>query len=138
METPEPSSSISPTDKVPAGTITLEASSFFHAGPLPDPRALEYYEKVCPGAAREIIEMAKREQVHRHSNDGAARLSLLLGQIFGFTLGLVGLLGGIYLASTGKSLAGLGVFITSLGSLVGVFVLDRKLAVAPASDPPAK
>jgi hypothetical protein len=29
METPEPSSSISPTDKVPAGTITLEASSFF-------------------------------------------------------------------------------------------------------------
>lgn len=33
-----------------------------HAGPLPDTHDFEHYERVLPGTASEIVEMAKKEQ----------------------------------------------------------------------------
>jgi hypothetical protein len=35
-------------------------------GPLPPPDHFKGYEEVVPGGAREILNMAKREQRHRH------------------------------------------------------------------------
>ncbi|OHD07158.1 MAG: hypothetical protein A2Y41_07280 [Spirochaetes bacterium GWB1_36_13] len=35
--------------------------------PIPDPSDLEQYNKICPGAAEKIIQMAIDEQSHRHS-----------------------------------------------------------------------
>jgi hypothetical protein len=37
-----------------------------HAGPLPTVETYEGYERVCPGAAREILDMAVRQQSHSH------------------------------------------------------------------------
>lgn len=36
-------------------------------GPLPPPSILAGYERVIPGAAAQILEMAKAEQLHRHA-----------------------------------------------------------------------
>lgn len=33
-----------------------------HSGPLPQAEQFGEYEKVCPGAAKEILDMAKEEQ----------------------------------------------------------------------------
>jgi hypothetical protein len=49
-----------------------------------------------------------------------------IGQILAFTLALVGLVGGLWLAYEGKSLAGLTTFITTLVSLLGLFIFGRK------------
>jgi uncharacterized membrane protein len=38
------------------------------SGPLPDADELARYERVSPGFAREIMEMAKAEQKHRHEH----------------------------------------------------------------------
>lgn len=76
------------------------------SGPLPPPAVLEGYERALPGSAGKILEMATREQQHRHSVEAAAvnanieaqqgqiavaRLqtksafrSDLVGQVFGF------------------------------------------------------
>ena len=40
-----------------------------HTGPLPSPDALAAYEKLCSGAAREILDMTKENQFHRHSQE---------------------------------------------------------------------
>jgi uncharacterized membrane protein len=36
---------------------------------MPHPRILGGYEEIIPGTAREILEMAKSEQKHRHKID---------------------------------------------------------------------
>lgn len=38
----------------------------YHSGPLPPPETLEAYGKVVPGLAEKIVDMADREQRHRH------------------------------------------------------------------------
>jgi uncharacterized membrane protein len=84
--------------------------SFHHSGPLPDPRTFEYYERVCRGAARDIIEMAKVEQKHRHSDILLGRFAHILGQVFAFALAMTGISGGIFLVYSGKDITGFGVF----------------------------
>ncbi len=48
------------------------------------------------------------------------------GQIFAFILGLVGLVGGIWLVSLGIDVAGLTAVIGSIGGLATVFVYGRR------------
>jgi len=40
-----------------------------HVGPLPSPESLAAYEALCPGAAREILDMTKENQKHRHKQE---------------------------------------------------------------------
>ena len=49
---------------VPEGTFIG-----LHVGPLPAPETLAAYENLCPGAAREILNMAKDNQKHRHKTE---------------------------------------------------------------------
>lgn len=37
-----------------------------HSGPIPDPDTLERYNQIIPNAANRILEMAEKEQAHRH------------------------------------------------------------------------
>lgn len=57
------------------------------SGPLPDADELAKYERVSPGFAKEILEMAKSEQGHRHDHVANAQSGAIwrdrLGQIFG-------------------------------------------------------
>jgi uncharacterized membrane protein len=51
------------TDKPNQPQITLQAQQW--TGPLPPPAALEQFERVIPGSAERILQMAEREQAHR-------------------------------------------------------------------------
>jgi len=122
----------------------MTAQSF--EGPLPTPAMLREYDEISPGLANKIFDMAKAEQDHRHRLDferqGAddrqrVRISChyALGQISGLLIGLSGILGGAYLVHEGKDLTGFGVFLTSVATLVGVYIFQRKTAKAKNSKP---
>ncbi len=77
--------------------------------------------------------MAEREQQHRHTleqTDFATRTSLVRrGQIMAFSLGTIGMAGGLILASLDKSLAGLAAFFVSLATLTGAYVYTQRKQV---------
>lgn len=116
--------------------VALE-TTFSHSGPIPSPEIIGGYEKVLAGSADRIIKMAEKEQEHRHKvqSRGQNHIAFLIfvGQAFAFTLGLSGIIGGIYLVKNNKSIAGFSVFFGSLGSLIGVFLYNRN---QPKPQPP--
>ena len=109
-----------------ARTVELKG----YAGPLPAPEILEGYEKVMPGAAKIIIDMAVGEQAFRHktvNRDLILRTFLVaIGQLCAFILGISGIAGAVFLLYHDKSISGLAVFIGSLATLVGVYIANRK------------
>ena len=101
----------------------------YHA-PLPPPAMLESYERILPGSAKRIFERMERQADHRQQMEGkeldAGVAAQTRGQIFGFVLGLVGMLGGFLLIWHGANIIGLSIFILTLASLVGVFIYGKK------------
>jgi uncharacterized membrane protein len=101
-----------------------------HAGPIPPPEVIEGYEKVLAGSANRIIKMAENEQTHRQKLERRNQLFqtglISIGQLFAFLMGMSGIAGGVYLVKNDKSIAGFGVFFTSLSALVGIFLYNRK------------
>ena len=101
-----------------------------HSGPLPEPLTLAHYNNIIPNGAERIMAMAEKEQEYRHSLTKTIALKRFLqisrGQSFGFILGFIGLLGGIFLAYSGKETSGLSTIIISIGSLVTAFLLGNK------------
>jgi uncharacterized membrane protein len=97
-----------------------------YAGPLPHPDILEKFEKVVPGSADRIIKQAERQTEHRISIESKVIQSDItnsrIGLIFGFILGLVGVLGGIYLTINGFSVFGPLLSGGTLVALVSVFI----------------
>ena len=70
------------------------------SGPLPPPAALGEYDRICPGTAKTILEMAVGQQAHRQNleiQDMNHRTWMeKCGLFTGFTLCLVGIvIGGI-------------------------------------------
>jgi len=57
----------------------VQAAAILRSGPLPDPKTLEYYERVCPGSAQEIVNMAKVEQKFRHRSAFLSLGAIVLG-----------------------------------------------------------
>jgi uncharacterized membrane protein len=110
--------------------MMVEQTVTAHSGPLPAPEIIAGYEKVLPGTADRIVKMAEKEQDHRHKviNRTQTHVAILtfLGQLFAFTIGVIGILAGVYLVQKDKSIAGFSVFFTSLAGLVGVFIFGRK------------
>jgi hypothetical protein len=79
----------------PAPTEPKPVASQSWHGPLPPPAALEHFERIVPGAAQRLIDMAEAEQKHRHSIEAgtlftqqeAVRLTArdnLVGMVLGF------------------------------------------------------
>jgi uncharacterized membrane protein len=102
----------------------------FFSGPLPPPEDLIKYNDVFPDCGKIIVEMAQKEQIHRHNTDNRRLDSDIItlakrGQLIGGLLALVAVVGAIYLLANDKSITGLSV----LGGVVlvfgGAFVYDR-------------
>jgi uncharacterized membrane protein len=122
----------------PSGLVSTETIlSTTHSGPIPNPEIIAGYEKVLSGSADRIIKMAEKEQDQRHKLQSVAQGHLakitFLGQILAFLMGLSGIAGGVFLAMHDKPVSGFGVFITSLGTLVGLFLVDRRQHRPPPS-----
>jgi len=102
-----------------------------HEGPLPAPSDFENYERIYPGAAKMILDMATQESEHRRYMEtkamSRAHREAVIGQIFGFLIGIVALAATILLGYFGQGSAASIVGGGALVSLVTVFVTGRKL-----------
>ncbi|PIR13015.1 hypothetical protein COV49_03565 [Candidatus Falkowbacteria bacterium CG11_big_fil_rev_8_21_14_0_20_39_10] len=105
-------------------SIIARQSSF--SGPIPPPQFLEQYDRVVPGAAKIIIDMAHSQTEHRQELEkkviGSDILNSRLGLIFGFLIGMTGIISGVIIISKGQVFAGSFISGVTLVSLVGTFV----------------
>lgn len=73
--------------------------------------------------------MAEDQAEHRRKLESAiveSNLKLeVRGQVFGFVIAIVAVIGGIYLMANGHSLSGAATAISALGGLVGLFLWVR-------------
>lgn len=120
-----------PEDKRAMATrmIVGFAESKIYRGPIPPPEYLEAYEKIVPGSAKEILDMARKQQEHRMSCeriiiDHDIRVENR-GQWMGLGLGGLCIAGSFFTACLGyTSLASLFAVPALLG-VISVFVLKQ-------------
>lgn len=97
---------------------------------LPNPEELARYEKVVPGGAERILEMAEKQSMHRREMEDKAVSAEIRGarikQVLTFALALAtGVLGGILLIS-GSELAGLMVILVDAAAVVGIAIYGNR------------
>jgi len=114
----------SPTE-VRRELLTTLVGQYF-SGPLPPPELLRQYDEIVPGFAQTIVDQFVAQGDHRRELEKTVIFSDVTranwGLIAGFTLALIGVVGSIYIMSTGKTTAGLTAFIVSLAPLVVAFL----------------
>lgn len=137
-------------DQAPiVATKVVRTVESYHSGPLPSVREFAGYEEICPGAARDILDMAIRDQEHEHRMDSGR----LYGGIFLKVCGMISVLavlgmmigGAIYAAQIGHENLGIAIASgTGLALVTGVvarIILGRDASKekpkAPAK-PPSK
>lgn len=99
-------------------------------GPLPPPESLKRYDEIAPGTANTIIEMAVKEQEHRHlmekeTLNKSSKLAMT-STICGFfsVILLIGLV--IYSIIAGAYNTALAAVISAIATIAGIFVLRRR------------
>lgn len=97
----------------------VQQMEMFYSGPLPAPSAFGQYDKVLPGAAERILQMAEQEQTHRHEVDNKqlhmCSRDSLIGILAELGLGVVALVAGTVVALNVPNIGG-----TVLGGVFGV------------------
>jgi uncharacterized membrane protein len=100
-----------------------------HSGPMPPPSVLAQYDQVVPGLARDIVEMAKAEQAHRHSLEDVVvhgdRDATRRGQHYGLIALVLMLAIAAYMVSKGYAEPAAWLLGTTVVGVVGVFVTGR-------------
>lgn len=101
-----------------------------HRGPVPPPETLKAYAEILPSMPERIMAMAEREQQHRHEVDRnhhrTRSIALARGQWFAFVLGFSGIVGGVILLMSDKSVAGFTTLLSTVGTLIGLFLYAEK------------
>ncbi len=97
----------------------------FHRGPLPPHEDLKGYDLAIPGSGREIVDMAVREQGHRHRMDALEMVYPYLGLVIGSLLAAFCFGAGFYLMLHDKTEGGIAFLsVTALG-VISWFVNAR-------------
>lgn len=108
--------------------ITVVQQEIF-SGPIPHPRLLAEYEKLMPGSMDRFMKMAEQQQAHRMKLEDAAVNSQLKtnnrGQIFGFILAALVILGGIAMAFVGLPWFGVPLTVGMMAVLVVLFTKGK-------------
>jgi len=118
----------------------LVASQITMGGPLPVSSEFAAYDDVLPGAAREILDMAKSEQAHRHHNNTKDINWGITHQFLALVLGVT-LLGGcifgaVYLALKGEAvIAGLLLGVAVLGVITTIITSKPVFSGRPEDSP---
>lgn len=125
----DPVAKTSSTDKPQQNPVAvLQQVSF--SGPLPPPSILRQYDEVVPGAAERIIKMAEDQSKHRQELENAVIKSDISnsksGLLFGFVIGMSGVIGSVVLVMTDHELTGSVLGATTLLGLVGTFVYGSR------------
>lgn len=110
------------------------------SGPLPPPDVFGGYDKILPGAAERILKMAEDEAQHRRSQESKMVDSecrdASLGLSHGRTIALVALLVSGAVAIWGNAWVGGALGVSSIASLVGVFVYGSRQQRYPSAQRP--
>ena len=101
------------------------------SGPIPNQESLAKYDQIVPGSAQTIINMAVKEQEHRHqmernSLNKSSRLAMV-STILGFScvLLLIGLV--VYSIIAGAYGTALAAVISAIAAVAGIFGVGRVL-----------
>ncbi len=106
-----------------------------YTGPLPPPTYFAQYEQIYPGAANRILKMAEREQAMAESSQQhnlrmeeiaiqAKIKEIHLGQVLGFLIALVALIGSFLLIAFGKDIIGIATLLGSIATFGTAFLYD--------------
>jgi uncharacterized membrane protein len=120
-----------PTPQPPRDVVTMQRTvSASFSGPIPPPALLERYNEIIPNGAERILAMAEKQSAHREYLekrvvDGNVA-NQTRGSYFAFILCFTAILGGVWLIAHGQSTEGLVAIITSIGSLAGLFIYNKK------------
>jgi uncharacterized membrane protein len=111
-------------------------------GPLPAVEDFAGYDQVCPGSAREILDMAVRQQKHSHHMDRYNAHSEFWLPVIGIcaavSIVVAMFTAGIYLALNGHEHLAIGVLTgTGIATVVGT-VLQRGKTEDPAPTAPPR
>lgn len=86
-------------------TRVVQTVASYHSGPLPSVNEFNGYEQICPGAARDILDMAKSDQAHQQLMDGRhfyGEMTLkIIGMIVVVLILLIMIGGSIFAATLG-------------------------------------
>ena len=115
--------------------VRQEAS--LHIGPLPRPEDFAKYENILSGSADRILNMAEKEQLHRHGMDGEmasqSRLEIdnehrimTKGQIFAFIIVIITVLGSFGFIYLGKPIEGLITLSIAIITVIGSGVIGKR------------
>ncbi len=100
------------------------------SGPMPPPHLLAEYEKLVPGISKELFTGVQEDSKHIRTMESGAlsakRIESVLGQVFGFLIGLFAIGCGTYAAVNEAQLAGGFIGGGGVAALVAVFVLGKK------------
>jgi len=104
--------------------VVAQRASF--SGPIPPPQFLAEYNKIVPGSAEIIINMAKEQATHRQELEKKVINSDIdnskKGLWFGFIIGMTGIIIGAFIIYAGQVIAGSIISGGTLATLVGTFV----------------
>jgi len=109
-------------------------------GPLPQPEILKQYDVIVPGLAGRIVAMAEAEASHRRMIETRTidiqvedlrkfRGNEVLGQVFGFLIGISALACAAYVATHGSQWAAGLIGTTGVTGLVTTFILGRQFLI---------
>lgn len=99
-----------------ASEIIMKSELFL--GPLPPPDVLKEYEAVCPGAARDIVDMMKEEGQARRFSAKCLSIATLLGVFFGGVICLGGFYCSVLLAREGLGGKSIAAIFASVGVVI--------------------
>ena len=112
-------------NQAPTAALQVVSAIHLHRGPLPAPELLGGYDEILPGAAREIMDMALREQRHRHAIERAESRYPFVGMAAGFVAFLLCMAGAIYLGMIGQPIIAALLVGTPLVGAIGWFINGR-------------
>jgi len=112
--------------KVSAAALSLSHTQTSFSGPIPHPDVLAGYDKVVPGLAVKIVEMANRQGEHRMGMETAAlhgeNFRATAGLVCGFVLTLAMIACGTYVVLNGHDAAGAAIGGTGVAGIVITFI----------------
>ena len=119
-----------PGDAVPLAKRLM--GTFVYRGPIPPPSMMADYDKIVPGGAAMILQMAQAEQKHRHRMEARETAYPFLGMAAGITALAICTIAATVLAMHDKTIiAGMLLGVPMLGT-IGWFVQARLNAAAEA------
>lgn len=118
-----------------AQTILVQQAMSLHQGPLPPAKEVAEYAKHIPDFGNRVMTYAEQAKNERFELNKASLFQKSLGLWFGMLSVIIVTSFCFYLVSQGSPALGATVMISVLATLVGIFVIGKKIE-APKSEPP--